>query len=264
MCKVIGVISLKGGVGKTSSVVALGHAFASMGKKVLLIDGNLSAPNLGIHLNILHPEKTLHDVLQRKIESSEAVHNLDKFDLIPASLYNHSGTEKLALRKRIYPLKNKYDVILIDSSPRLDDETLSVMIASDELLVVTTPDLPTLEATIKSVKFAKQRGSKICGLILNKVYKKRFEMPLRDIESSSGVPVMAVIPHDINFLKSLSEFKSSVETKPNSEASREYKKLAYTMIGEKNNPLRIRTFLRWINPKRQDINRTIYYENFFK
>ncbi|MBU2052817.1 MAG: AAA family ATPase, partial [Nanoarchaeota archaeon] len=42
--KTIGIISLKGGVGKTSIVVALGSAIADFGKSVLLIDGNLSAP----------------------------------------------------------------------------------------------------------------------------------------------------------------------------------------------------------------------------
>ena len=43
MGKIIGVLSLKGGVGKTSSVVALGDAMADFGKKVLLVDGNLRA-----------------------------------------------------------------------------------------------------------------------------------------------------------------------------------------------------------------------------
>jgi len=62
MGKAIGVISLKGGVGKTSIVVALGAALSELGKKVLLVDGNLSSPNLGLHLNIINPEKTIHDI----------------------------------------------------------------------------------------------------------------------------------------------------------------------------------------------------------
>ena len=42
MCKVIGVVSLKGGVGKTSVVTSLGDTLSSFGKKVLLIDGNFN------------------------------------------------------------------------------------------------------------------------------------------------------------------------------------------------------------------------------
>ena len=51
------MISLKGGVGKTTAVVSLGSAIADFGKKVLLVDGNFSAPNLGLHLNLFDTEK---------------------------------------------------------------------------------------------------------------------------------------------------------------------------------------------------------------
>jgi hypothetical protein len=54
------------------------------------------------------------------------------------------------------------------------------------------------------------------------------------------------------------------EHKPNSEASVEYMNLAGTLIGEKYQPIKIRTFFRWVSPRRQDINRTIFYENIFK
>ena len=55
MGKTIGIVSLKGGVGKTTTVVSLGAALAEIGKKVLLIDGNLYSPTLGLHLNIIDP-----------------------------------------------------------------------------------------------------------------------------------------------------------------------------------------------------------------
>ncbi|HDD45868.1 MAG TPA: septum site-determining protein MinD, partial [Candidatus Aenigmarchaeota archaeon] len=53
MTKIISVVSGKGGVGKTTLVANLGVALASIGKNVLLIDGNLSGANLGLHLDIL-------------------------------------------------------------------------------------------------------------------------------------------------------------------------------------------------------------------
>ena len=45
---------------------------------------------------------------------------------------------------------------MIDSSPALNDETLAVMLASDEIFIVTTPDYPTLSMTLKSIKDARQ------------------------------------------------------------------------------------------------------------
>lgn len=263
MCKVIGVVSLKGGVGKTSSVIALGHAFSRLGKKVLLVDGNLSAPNLGLHLNIIEPEKGLHDVLQRNINPSDSINNLDNFDVITSRIFDEGNIEYLSLKKRISYLKNSYDVIILDSSPKLDEETLAVILASDELLVVTTPDVPTLGTTIKAVKYAKKRGTPISGLVLNKVYNKNFEISLKDVEETLGIPVLASIPYDIGFLKSLSEFKAFNEIKPNSEVSEEYMKLAGALVGEKYKTFKIKTLFGWINPRKQDINRTIYYKSLF-
>jgi septum site-determining protein MinD len=259
----IGIVSLKGGVGKTTAVVSLGSAIASFGKKVLLVDGNISSPNLGLHLEIVEPEVSLQDVLEKKANPSEAIHKLDNFDVLPASIFRDYRANLFSMKEKLRYLKRSYDYILIDSSPSLDNETLGAMIASDEILVVTTPDHPTLSTTLKSLKLAKQRGTPISGIILNKVHNRNFEIPINYIESTLEIPVMAVIPHDINFLKALSNFKPSVEFKPHSKASEEYRKLAATLIGEKYKPVRFRNIMGWVSPKRQDINREIFYERVF-
>ncbi len=263
MGKVIGILSLKGGVGKTSVVTALGDAIADFGKKVLLIDGNFSAPNLGMHLNIISPEITIHHVLYREANIKDAIHNLENFDVIPGLIFNKMNVNPLDLKKKIKMLKRKYDIILIDSAPNLNEETLGVMFASDEIFIVTTPDYPTLSMTLKSIKRAKERGIIINGLILNKVYNKKFELSLSEIEETTGVPVMAVIPHDINILKALSRFESSTNYSKKSEATNEYKKLAATLIGEKYNPFSLKNFFK-ITPKREEINREIFYKRVFK
>ena len=120
MGKIIGVLSLKGGVGKTSSVVALGDAMADFGKKVLLVDGNFSAPNLGLHLNIVDPEVTMNHVLARKTHIKDSIHKFGKFDIIPSSIFNNLKLNPLEMKDKIKPLKKRYDTILIDSSPRLE------------------------------------------------------------------------------------------------------------------------------------------------
>ena len=265
MCKVIGIISLKGGVGKTSVTAALGDAIAGFDKRVLLVDGNLSAPNLGLHFNIVNPEVSLHQVLDRTAKPTDAIHSLENFDLLPASLFSRlNNSSPLKLKDRISSLKNKYDVIIIDSSPALDEETLGVMLASDEILVVTTPDHPTLANTVRAINLAKQRGTPISGLILNKVYDKDFELSLGDIEEVSNVPILAVIPHDVNILKALSEYTTSTSYRPNSKGSEEFKKLGAALIGERYEVSPFKRFFTWANPEKQDINRTIFYDEVFK
>ncbi len=258
----IGVLSLKGGVGKTSVVSALGDALSCFGRRVLLIDGNFSAPNLGLHLNIIDPEVTIHHVLMRKANAAKAIYKLENFDVIPASITG-MPVNPLKLRNRIRLLKMKYDMVLIDSPPSLNEEAFGVILASDGLLVVTTPDYPTLRMSIKAIKIAKQRGIPIIGLVLNKVHNKNFEMNIEDIENMAEIPVMAVIPHDINVLRALSNFTPSTSYKPKSDASIEYKKLAATLIGEKYRKKRFKDFFKQ-KPKRHELNREVYYERVFK
>ena len=262
MGKSIGVLSIKGGVGKTSSVIALGDAISGFGKKVLLVDANFSAPNLGIHLNVIDPENSLHNVLDRSANLHQSIHKLERFDIIPASIFSRKAINPLELKNKVNILKNRYDFVLIDSSPALNEETLAAMLASDEILIVTTPDYATLSTTLKAIKLAKQRRTPINGLILNKVHNKNFEISIRDIEETVEIPVLAVIPYDINILKSASRFTPSTSYKPNSKASKEYKKLAGILIGKRHIPFSLRRFFK-ITPNKQEINREIFYKSVF-
>jgi len=263
MCKVIGIMSLKGGVGKTSVTVALGDAFSDLGQRVLLIDGNLSAPNLGVHLNVINPEVTLHEVLSRERNVEDAIHSLEKFDIIPSSLFSKKEFNPLNLKNKLSSLKQSYDIILIDSPPSLGEEGLATMLASDEVLVVTTPDYPTLGSTIKAVKIAKSRGTNISGLVLNKVLNKDFEISPEEVEKTLDLPIMAKIPHDLDIMRALAYFTPSTSHSPNSDASVEFRKLAAILIGQKYKQFRLRDLFR-ATPSKTDINREIFYERIFR
>jgi septum site-determining protein MinD len=260
---VIGILSLKGGVGKTTSAVSLGAALASFGKKVLIVDANFSAPNLGIHLNVLEPEKTIHHVLSGDAAIEDAIYEVEDFEIIPASVFPKKQFDPMKLKEQIRHLKNKYDFIVIDSSPSLNTETLATMISSDELFVVSTPDYSTLSMTLKAIAVAKKRGTPISGIIINKAYNKNFELTLDHIEKTSEVPVLAVVPHDVNVPKSQSFFIPAPYFKPNSEASIEFKKLAATLTGENYKPFRIKEIFRDISPRKQDVNRELFYQKVF-
>ncbi len=258
--KVIGVISLKGGVGKTSSVANLGAALSQFNKKVLAVDANFSAPNLGLHFGLLNPETTLHDVLLNRASINDAIYeHTAGFHLIPGS-YISRKINPFKLREKIKHLKDYYDTILIDSSPNLNDEMLSAMIASDTLLVVTSPDYPTLSATLRAVRLARKKNTPISGLILNRVRNKGFELSIHDIEEAAEVPVISVLPEDINVPESIANTMPVTLHRPKSNVAVEYKKLAASLIGEKYNDPRlwpkIKSIFRKEIPK-ENINRML-------
>lgn len=233
--KIIGVISIKGGVGKTTTTVNLGTALSEIGKKVLIVDTNYSAPNLALHLGLVKPDgATIHDVLMGKAPLEKAIYEYDGgFHFIPGSLNPAAGKiDIFALKKKLKELKSNYDFILLDSSPTMNNELLSTIIASDSLIVVTSPDYPTLSCTIKAVKVARQKNTPIAGIIINKERGKNFELKTEDIEELAEVPVIAKINDDIKILEALSEATPSVISSPRSNSSMEFKKLAAAMIGQ--------------------------------
>lgn len=261
MGKTIGIISIKGGVGKTSVVLALGTALASeFNKKVLVIDANFSAPNLALHLGIVNPEITLHHVLSNRADVEDSIYRSEQgIHIIPGALI-YKKIKPFKLKDKIKHLKDDYDFILIDSSPTLNEEILATMIASDELFVVTTPDHVTLSTTLRAVRLAKQRKTPITGLILNKVNNKKFELSLEEIEKTSDCNVLAVLPYEIHVLEALSKNIPSTLHKQ-TDSTIEFKKLAAALIGEDYKDPRFKSKIKGLfkqNFPKHEINRTLF------
>ena len=251
--RIIGIISLKGGVGKTTMVANLGAALATEFKKqVLVIDANFSAPNLGLHLGLVNPEVTLHDVLLNQANLNDAIYEHEGgFHVIPSSFVSRK-VSPYGLKQKISYLKDHYDMILIDSSPSLNEEILATMIASDELIVVTNPDYPTLSTTLKAIRLAKQRHTPIVGLVLNRVRHKKFELTVKDIEDAAGVPIIGILPEDLKIPESIYNTKPVCMFKPKSKSSVEFKRLAGFLIGESYKDPRFSTkFKSWFNFKKR-------------
>ncbi len=267
MGKSIGIISIKGGVGKTSCVVNLGAALShKFGKEVLIVDANFTAPNLALHIGIVEPKVSLHDVLRGDADATKAILRYEKgLYILPCSLM-HKRVNPLRLKRVIDPLKKSFDFVLIDSSPNLNEEMLATMIASDEIFVVTSPDYPTLSTTMRAVKLAKDKGTPINGLILNKVRGKNFELKIEDIEDATGVPVLAVLPDDNGMLEALAELKPSTIKNHNSDTTVEFNKLAATLINEDYRDERFTTKLRnifGVKSTKQDFNRAVFKDTRF-
>jgi septum site-determining protein MinD len=236
--KIIGIISIKGGVGKTTVVSNLGATLANgFSKKVLLVDGNITAPNLGLHLGLLDSDNSLHDVLYDQMPIQEAIQKSSfGFDVVTSSLCPKKSQQgrlnPYKLHNRLAQLKEAYDYIIIDSSPNLNEEILSTMIAADKLVVVTSPDYPTLSCTMHALKVAKEKKTPIVGLVLNKVRGKRFELSVKDIENATGVPVLTVIKDDVKVLEALSKTRPATSCRSGKNISKGYNGLAKKLTGD--------------------------------
>ena len=204
MAQVIGFISIKGGVGKTTLALETAASLANNFKKrVLVIDANFSAPNLGLWLGI-KPEYTLHDVLAGDAGPgfANAIHQRYNFHIVPAAMEYKKDVDPFRLKKIIAKVRNRYDFIILDSSPNYH-ELIPVVTAADKLYVVTTPDHVTLGTTLKAIRLAQNKKTPIAGIIINRARNPKFEYSVRDIEERAELPVLARIRDSKDMAKSL-------------------------------------------------------------
>ena len=263
MSKSIGIISIKGGVGKTTIASALAVDLANnYGKKVLLVDANFSAPNLGEHMDVLNPEKTIREVLAGQVGINSALEHRYGVDVLAGSFKDYKGISVFKLKDRLDRIKSAYDYIIMDSSPNLNDEVLSTILASDALFVVSTPDSPTLSCSLRAAQLAKQRGKPIAGIIVNKIRDPKFELTLGDIEKNTEIPVVAMIKDDKAHGRALFTRIPMPLYKSRSKCSKEIKSLSAAITGVKQEP----SFWEYLIPfnyNKEHMNRQLLKESFY-
>jgi septum site-determining protein MinD len=233
MKKLIVITSGKGGVGKTTSAINLGAAMNYFGKKVLIVDGNLSTPNIGIHLNSPEVPINLNHVLLNKAEPYEAVYEHESgIKIIPSSL---SIKELKKIKsERIKDFKEDFkklsDYIIMDSVAGLGQEALSVMAMADELIIVTNPEMPAITDGLKAIKIAEQMKKPVLGVIVTRVSKDNIELDPGTVKEMLEVPILGMIPEDISVKRSLRLKDAVVHTHPKSKAARAYKEIAAKIL----------------------------------
>src|SRR3990172_8109205 len=170
---VVGILSGKGGVGKTTVVSNLGAALTNLfNKDVLIVDGNLSTSHLGMHLGLYEDlPVTINDVLTKNMPLTYAtyVHPATGIRILPAPLKSDLRLKMTRMNKAIHKIKDDYDLILLDFSPGLGREVVSLLDTVDLALIVTTPDLPAVTNALKTITLLEKKNQKIGGIILNKV-----------------------------------------------------------------------------------------------
>jgi septum site-determining protein MinD len=241
MTRIIGILSGKGGVGKTTTVANVGTALASKFKKnVIIVDCNITTSHLSLYLGMYYSPVTLNQVLTGKAKIHEAIYDyhVPGLRVIPASLSlkDLRGVDVSRLKKTIKKLSGEADIVLLDSAPGLGREAMATMRASDEVLFISTPFVPSTMDIIKSHQVALEVGVKPIGIMLNMVGKERYELSVEEVEQLAELPVTISVPMDKNVLRSLALKTPVVLFDPSAPASRQFFELSGKLIGEKYRP----------------------------
>ncbi len=239
MTRFICVASGKGGVGKTTVVSNLAASLAKLNKKVMVIDGNITTPNIGFHLGMPLSPVTLHDVMRGEARIRDAVYRHDSgFFVLPAgiSFDEMRGVDPAVLTDVAANLSGAVDLIILDSAAGLGREAQSAMDASEEVILVTNPDLPSVADALKALKIAESKNKKISGVVLNRVAGKSHELTKKEVENMLSLPVSAAIPEDVSIPISISRRRPVVHNSPNSPASQELTRFAHSILGLEYTP----------------------------
>jgi len=235
MGKIYVIISGKGGVGKTTSSINLGVSFNDLGKEVIIVDGNLTTPNVGLHLGSPIVPITLNHVINDKAKVEEAIYEHETgTKILPSSL---SISELKSINPdKLFEISKKLrkiaEHIILDSPAGLGDEAKAAIKAGDEVIIVTNADISAVTDALKTIKLAEQLDKKVVGALVTRYEGKKWEMPLDTIKDMLEVPILGVIPED-DCVKESQRLKNAVIiTHPKSEASKAYRKLARRLLGE--------------------------------
>ncbi len=233
MKKIIIITSGKGGVGKTTTSINLGAAMNYFGKDVLVIDGNLTTPNIGVHLNSPEVPISLNHVLLGKADPFEAVYEHESgIKIMPSSLsikeLKKVDSEKFKKFKKDFGKISDY--VIIDTAAGLGEEARAAMQMADELIVVTNPEIAAITDTLKTIKLAEYYKKPILGVIVTRVKKDDIEMNPENVKDMLEIPIIGMVPEDKDVQRSLSQKDAVVHTHPKSNASRAYKEIAAKLL----------------------------------
>jgi len=229
---VLGVFSAKGGVGKTTTVANLGAALAQKIKnRVIIVETNMTASNLGLHLGILDPPVVIQDVVFGRVKLTEAISDTGYgLHIIPGSVAFSEELGSIDMRSVMDELRKKYDIIILDSPPGFGLEVFAGMKACDELLICCQPRVPAIAGTLQTFRAADRFKIPVFGVVLNRVTGKRFEIPTSDIKRTLGWPTLVEIPEDDMVEEGVTRGVPVVLYAQNSPAAVEYRKLAQVLL----------------------------------
>ncbi|MBI3334318.1 AAA family ATPase [Candidatus Pacearchaeota archaeon] len=234
MAKLITITSGKGGVGKTTTAINLGAALNAFGKDVIILDANLTTPNVGLHLGAPIVPVSLNHVLLGKAKIADAIYEHESgTKIIPSSLsvkelrrLNHGKLKEVGKK-----LRKMADYIIYDSAAGLGEEAIAALESGDELIIVTNPEIPAVTDALKTAKVIEQLGKSVKGVIVTRVRSTKSEMPISNVRDMLELPILGVVPEDKNIQNALVLKDAIVHTHPRSRSARAYRAIAARIAG---------------------------------
>ncbi len=250
MALIFSVINHKGGTGKTTTVLNLGAALATLQKRVMLVDldtqCNLTS-SLGMdgrknHIGTLllgqsTPEETIiHSNGLSLISSSENLPDfINKID-------NEPGRETL-LKESLDKVRNKYDYIIIDCSPSMGTLSVNSLVAADFYIVPMQAEnfafigLDKILQIAEKVKKRLNPGLDLAGIVfVRQSQKTRFSQAVISNITSNQILknkiLKSTIRQDISLMECSAFGKTVFEYLPDGRGAMDYLDLAKEIINK--------------------------------
>ncbi len=235
MGRIITFISGKGGVGKTTLVSNTALILNKLGKDTVVVDGNVTTPNLSMHLGIPLYPITLHDVLKGNVSVNEATYiHPTGLKIIPGGIGidDLNGMNLDLLPNSLFDLADGSDYVLVDGAAGLGKEALKSMEIADDIVIITSPDLPSVTEALKVKNLAREFDTNVMGVVVNRINRSKTELKEDEIKGLLELPILGKVPEDSFVPQSIHKKVPVVSHKSNSPASVAINKFGSNLVGE--------------------------------